>query len=87
VTGTLVNTQFGPVQVRVTMQSRRITDVQATALPSGGYSSQVSNYAAPQLRQQALAAQSANIHGVAGASFTSQAYRQSLQSALTQLGM
>jgi len=83
----MVNTQFGPVQVRVTVQSGHITDVQATALPSGGYSSQINNYAAPQLRQQALAAQSANINGVAGASFTSQGYRQSLQSALTQLGM
>lgn len=88
VTGSLVNTQFGPVQVQVTAQSGKITDVQAVALPNAdGHSASISQYAGPQLSQQALAAQSANIDGVAGASYTSQGYRQSLQSALTQLGM
>ena len=88
VTGSLVNTQFGPVQVQVTAASGKITDVQAVALPNAdGHSASISQYAGPQLSQQALAAQSANIDGVAGASYTSQGYRQSLQSALTQLGM
>jgi uncharacterized protein with FMN-binding domain len=41
----------------------------------------------PQLEQQALAAQSSNIQGVSGASYTSAGFRQSLQSALTKLGL
>ena len=87
-TGNTINTQFGPVQVQVTATGGKITDVQALALPNGDPgSSQVSAYAGPQLHQQALSAQSANINGVAGASYTSQGYQQSLQSALTQLGM
>jgi hypothetical protein len=87
VTGQVVNTQFGPVQVRVVATSGRISDVQAVALPNGDpRSSQISGYAGPQLRQQALATQSANLDGVAGASYTSQGYRESLQSALNQLG-
>jgi hypothetical protein len=87
VTGSTVNTQFGPVQVSVTARGNTITDVQALALPSGdSRSAQISRYAGPQLRQQALAAQSAGIDGVAGASYTSQGYRESLQSALSQLG-
>jgi uncharacterized protein with FMN-binding domain len=88
VSGTSVNTQFGPVQVSVTANANHITDVQALALPNGDpRSAQISNYAGPQLRQQALAAQSANIDGIAGASYTSDGYRQSLQSALDELGI
>jgi uncharacterized protein with FMN-binding domain len=88
VTGQSVSTQYGPVQVSVTTNGNRITDVSAVALPNGdSRSAQISSYAEPQLRQQALAAQSAGISGVAGASYTSQGYEQSLQSALTQLGM
>ena len=88
VTGSTVNTQFGPVQVRVTAASGRITDVQALSLPnSDPRSAQISSYAGPQLQKQALSIQSANLDGVAGASYTSQGYRQSLQSALSQLGV
>ncbi len=87
VTGSMVNTQFGPVQVKVTTRGNTITDVQALVLPSGdSHSAQISQYAAPRLRQQALSVQSAGIDGIAGASYTSQGYRQSLQSALSQLG-
>ena len=87
-TGSVVNTQFGPVQVRVTVIGGRVSDVQAVALPSAAsYSAQLSQYAGPRLRQEALTAQSATIDGVAGASYTSEGYRQSLQSALTQLGV
>ena len=46
----------------------------------------IDDEAIPQLRQQVLAAQSASIDGVSGATFTSQAYAQSVQSALDQLG-
>jgi uncharacterized protein with FMN-binding domain len=81
-TGSTVQTPFGNVQVQVSLQSGRITDVQTLQLPSGGHSSQVSRYAAPQLRSEVLQAQSAQVDSVSGATYTSQAYQQSLQSAL-----
>ena len=84
-TGSAVDIGYGVVQVQVTMQNGAITDVQALQLPSGGHSGQVSSYAAPQLRSEALAAQSAQINTVSGATYTSQGYMQSLQSALDQI--
>ena len=50
-------------------------------------SSQINSYAEPQLDSQTLQAQSANINGVSGATYTSQAYVQSLQAALDKLGV
>lgn len=88
VSGSVVQTMYGPVQVQVTASGGSISDVQAVSLPNGDpHSSGISQYAAPLLRQQALQAQSAHIDGVAGASYTSQGYAQSLQSALNQLGL
>lgn len=85
-TGTDAPNQYGDVQVRVTTTGGRITQVTAVRLPSGdGRSQQISSFAGPQLAQQALAAQSANIDGVSGATYTSDSYRASLQSALDQL--
>jgi uncharacterized protein with FMN-binding domain len=83
-TGQAVDIPFGTVQVKVTMQNGKITDVQTLQLPRGGHSGQVSSYAAPQLRSEALQAQSANIDTISGATYTSQGYAQSLQSALSQ---
>ena len=83
-TGQAVDIPFGTVQVKVTMQNGKITDVQALQLPRGGHSGQISSYAAPQLRSEALRAQSANIDTISGATYTSQGYAQSLQSALSQ---
>jgi uncharacterized protein with FMN-binding domain len=83
-TGSSVQTPFGNVQVQVSLQNGRITDVQTLQLPSGGHSSQVSRYAAPQLRSEVLQAQSAQVDSVSGATYTSQAYQQSLQAALDQ---
>jgi uncharacterized protein with FMN-binding domain len=83
-TGSTVQTPFGNVQVQVSLQSGKITDVQTLQLPSGGHSSQVSRYAAPQLRSEVLQAQSAQVDSVSGATYTSQAYQQSLQAALDQ---
>ena len=83
-TGSTVQTPFGNVQVQVSLQNGRITDVQTLQLPRGGHSSQVSQYAAPQLRSEVLQAQSAQVDSVSGATYTSQAYQQSLQSALDQ---
>ncbi|MGA3057625.1 MAG: FMN-binding protein [Candidatus Limnocylindrales bacterium] len=83
-TGSTVQTPFGNVQVQVTLQNGKITDVQTLQLPSGGHSSQVSRYAAPQLRSEVLQAQSARVDTISGATYTSMAYQQSLQAALDQ---
>jgi uncharacterized protein with FMN-binding domain len=84
-TGSAVQTPFGTVQVQVTMQNGTITDVQALQLPTGrGHTQQVSSYAGPQLRSEVLQAQSANVNTISGATYTSDGYIQSLQSALDQ---
>jgi uncharacterized protein with FMN-binding domain len=87
VTGSVVSTRYGNVEVQVTVQSGKITDVQAIELPSGGRSGQISSYAAPVLASEALTAQSANIDIVSGATYTSGGYAQSLQAALDQAGI
>jgi uncharacterized protein with FMN-binding domain len=87
VTGPVVETQFGPVQVAVTFSNGTVTDIQALQLPSDRMRSQeISSYAEPLLRQEALQAQSAQIDLVSGATYTSSAYEQSLQAVLDQAG-
>lgn len=73
---------YGTVQVRVTLAGGRITDVHAVQMPSGGRSSEIADYAGPRLRSEVLAAQSAHIDTVSGASFDSEGYAKSVQSAL-----
>jgi uncharacterized protein with FMN-binding domain len=86
VTGAAAPNQYGDVQVRVTSAGGRITQVSAVQLPNGdGRSQQISSFAGPQLAQEALKAQSAKIDGVSGATYTSDSYKTSLQSALDQL--
>ena len=87
VTGSLVSTRFGSVQVQITVASGKLTDVQATRLPSGGRSGQISNYVEPILSNEALQAQSATIDVISGATYTSEAYARSLQSALDKAGI
>ena len=87
VDGPVVSTQFGDVQVEVVVAGGKLTDVVALELPTGRRSGQISNYAAPMLRQEALQAQSAKIDLVSGATYTSDAYTQSLQAALDQAGV
>lgn len=84
-TGPLITTRYGPVQVRVTVKGGKLIDVQAVALPTGGKSGSISDYSAPILRREALAAQGAGIHAVSGATYTSEGYASSLQAALDQL--
>lgn len=86
-TGPVVSDPYGDVQVQITVAKGKITDVQALSLPTGGHSGRISDFAAPILRTQALTAQSANIDGVSGATYTSQAYAQSLQGALDAAGI
>ncbi|MDQ6650944.1 MAG: FMN-binding protein [Actinomycetota bacterium] len=83
VLGAVVSTRYGPVQVRVTESSGKITEVAAVQLPGGHQRSvQINNAAAPILRREALAAQSAQIDTVSGATYTSDGYTESLQAAL-----
>ena len=83
-TGVAVQDPYGPVQVQVTMTGGKITDVTALQLPSQGRSGFISQSVAPILQGEAISAQSASIDTVSGATYTSQAYAQSLQSALDQ---
>ncbi len=87
VDGPVVSSRFGDVQVEVVVASGKVTDVVALELPTGRRSGQISQYAGPILRQEALQAQSAKIDLVSGATYTSDAYTQSLQAALDQAGV
>jgi uncharacterized protein with FMN-binding domain len=88
VDGSVVNTRFGAVQVEVTLDGSTIVDVAALQMPSGDRrTDQISSYAEPVLRTQALQAQSANIDGISGATYTSSGYARSLQAALDSAGI
>jgi uncharacterized protein with FMN-binding domain len=81
--GTMAQTQWGPVQVTITVTGGRITDVAVPTYPDGNFRDQEINaYALPALRQETLTAQSAGIDAVSGATVTSDGYKESLQSAL-----
>jgi uncharacterized protein with FMN-binding domain len=83
VNGGVAQTRWGPVQVQVHIAGGRISDISVLQQPSGNRTDrEINSYALPQLRQQTLQAQNANIDGVSGATVTSDGYRQSLQSAL-----
>ena len=86
--GSAVTTRFGPVQVQVTVSGGSITDVTALQLTNAdGRSVQISNRAAPILRDEVLASQSAQVSNVSGATYTTLAYLESLQFALDQAGL
>jgi uncharacterized protein with FMN-binding domain len=81
--GTTVQTRFGAVQVQVTVSGGTITDVTPLQLTDDDRKSiQISNRAAPLLRTEVLAAQSAGVQTISGATVTSNAYLSSLQAAL-----
>ena len=86
--GATSQTRFGPVQVQITVSNGKITSAKALQYPNGDpRSSNISSQAIPYLVQETLAANSANIQGVGGASYTSYGWYQSLQSALAKAGM
>ncbi|CBG74410.1 MULTISPECIES: FMN-binding protein [Streptomyces] len=85
-TGSAVDTEYGPVQVRITVDGGKITKAEAVQQPSGGRSTQISGDAIPKLNQAAMTASSADIDAVSGATYTSAGYKESLQSALDQAG-
>ena len=83
VNGAPADTRYGPVQVQITITNGRITRADAIDYPQGGGRDQeINSQAIPQLDQETLQAQSATIDTVSGATYTSDGYRQSLQSAL-----
>jgi uncharacterized protein with FMN-binding domain len=85
VTGTVANTEHGPMQVQLTLAGQKITKVTILQRTNDGAESvQIDSFAIPKLTSETLAAQSAHIDSVSGASYTSSGYIQSLQSALDQ---
>ena len=85
-TGSVVNVNYGYVQVEITVSNGKITDARALQAPSGR-NDRYTNYALPILKQQTLAAQSTNIQGASGASYTTYGWRKSLQSAMAKAGL
>jgi uncharacterized protein with FMN-binding domain len=84
-TGQDVPNRYGDVQVKVTISGGRISDVQALQLPSDRQRSQeISDYVRQPLHDELVQAQSAQIDTVSGATYTSDSYAQSSQSALDQ---
>ena len=87
-TGASFQNRFGPVQVQVTIVNGKITSAKALQFPNGDFrSAEISKQAIPYLIQETIAANSSNIQGVGGASYTSYGWYQSLQSALAKAGM
>ncbi len=85
-TGPSINVNYGNVQVKITVVNGRITDAVAVVAPSGK-NDRYTNMSVPTLKAQTLKAQSANIQGVSGASYTSYGWFTSLQGALAQAGL
>jgi uncharacterized protein with FMN-binding domain len=85
-TGDAINVGYGIVQVQLTVVNGKITDAQAIQAPSGR-NDRFTQMSVPVLRQKTLAAQSANITAVSGASYTSYGWYKSLVSALSKAGL
>lgn len=88
VAGQTAQTRWGPVQVQITVTGGKITAVSLLQVPSSnGRDAEINDVAVPVLTQETLQAQSAQIDSVSGATYTSQGYISSLQSALDQAGL
>jgi uncharacterized protein with FMN-binding domain len=85
-TGVEVGTRYGPVQVKIMVKNGKIVDAQTVQAPTGS-SDRYTQMSVPVLRERTIAAQSANVQGVSGASFTSYGWSQSLASAIAQAGL
>ena len=86
--GAAAMTQFGAVQVSVTVKKGKITKVTSPVYPVGTFrDQQINSQAIPMLEQEVLQVQSSNIQGVGGASYTSQGFYTSLVSALAKAGL
>ncbi len=83
--GDTAQTQWGPVQVQITVENGSITAADVLQIPSGSHrDEQINSYAVPILNQEVVTAQSAGIDTISGATVTSDGYVQSLQSAIDQ---
>jgi uncharacterized protein with FMN-binding domain len=87
-TGSAAQTRYGPVQVQVTVKNGKVVSADAVVYPTNGpRDAQINSYAIPALNAEAVSAGSASIDMVSGATFTSEGYLSSLQSALDQAGL
>jgi uncharacterized protein with FMN-binding domain len=84
-TGPVINVNYGNVQVKITVSNGKITDAVAVKAPKGK-NDRYTNMAVPILKAQTLQAQSADIQGASGASYTSYGWFKSLQGALADAG-
>lgn len=85
-TGPVTQYGYGELDVRVTVSGSRITDVTVPVLRvAEPYSQQLAVQVIPMLKSEVLSAGNAQINGVSGATYTSQAYAMSLQAALDKL--
>jgi uncharacterized protein with FMN-binding domain len=88
VTGAAADTMYGPVQVQITVKNGKVTAAQAVEYPENDpRDQQINAYAIPALDQETVTASSAKIDMISGATYTSQGYITSLQSALDQAGL
>jgi uncharacterized protein with FMN-binding domain len=88
VTGDSVDTRYGPVQVQIKVTNGKVVSAAAVDYPTNDpRDQQINSYAIPALNQEAVNAGNANIDMVSGATFTSDGYIQSLQSALDKAGV
>jgi uncharacterized protein with FMN-binding domain len=88
VNGDEVQTVYGPIQVSITVKGGKITAANVPVYPNGTMRDvQIDQFALPQLIQETVSANSAKIDAVSGASYTSQGYIQSLQSAVDKAGI
>ena len=85
-TGVEVGTRYGPVQVKIMVKNGKIVDAQTVQAPTGS-SDRYTQMSVPVLRERTIAAQSANIQAVSGASFTSYGWYTSLASAIAKAGL
>ena len=85
-TGVEVGTRYGPVQVKIMIKNGKIVDAQTVQAPTGS-SDRYTQMSVPVLRERTIAAQSANVQAVSGASFTSYGWSQSLASAIAKAGL
>jgi uncharacterized protein with FMN-binding domain len=84
--GAVVQTPYGPIQVSVTFTGNKITAVRELRAPDDrNRSVEINNYAEPILVREVLKSQSSQIDTVSGATYTSEGYAQSVQSAIDKL--
>lgn len=87
-TGDVVDAYYGNVQVQTTVQAGKISDVMFVDYPHDRSNSvRINTVATPMLKSEAIQVQSSQVDTISGATFTSNAFRQSLASALAQATM